>query len=211
MFSTSKQEEPMQISASRIYFMLLLVVFHCCLAAAVRTNITTDQSALLVLKDRITDDPQKKLATNWSSAAGSPCNWVGITCDANHHRVTALNLSHMGLYGTIPPHLGNLSFLTNLSFRANHFHGSLPGELAYLRGLEVISFGENNFNGEIPSWLGLFPKLEELYLYSNSFRGTIPPSLFNTSSQLRMINLGRNMLSGFKPSTHIYINILIYP
>ncbi|XP_059439197.1 receptor kinase-like protein Xa21 [Corylus avellana] len=190
----------MEISASLIYFMLyLLVMLHCYLAAAVRTNITTDQSALLVLKAHITDDPKKILATNWSSAAGSACNWVGITCDTNHHRVTALNLSYMGLNGTIPPHLGNLSFLTHLSFRANRFHGSLPAELASLRGLQVISFGENNLDGEIPSWLGLLPKLEELYLCCNSFRGTIPPSLFNTSSELRIINLGHNMLTGWIP------------
>ncbi len=189
------------ISASLRYFTLLLV--HCFLAAAaLRSNIGTDQSALLALKDHITDDPNNILARNWSATI-SVCNWVGIRCDERQHRVTGLNLSHMGLAGTIPPHLGNLSFLSHLSFRDNHFHGSLPSELASLRGLEVVSFGENKLDGEIPSWFGSLPKLEELYLCCNNFTGTIPTSLCNTSSVLRIINLGQNMLSGSMPSTHL--------
>uniref|UniRef100_A0A7N2L5X7 Leucine-rich repeat-containing N-terminal plant-type domain-containing protein n=1 Tax=Quercus lobata TaxID=97700 RepID=A0A7N2L5X7_QUELO len=163
------------------------------LAVVVRTNITTDQSALLALKAHITDDPYKFLATNWSTST-SVCNWIGITCDANNLRVTALNLSHKGLKGTIAPQVGNLSFLSHLSFRNNNFHGSLPNELASLRRLEVVSFELNSFSGALPSWFGFFPKLRELYANSNQFNGTIPVSLFNISS-LQIIHLRQNMLS----------------
>lgn len=103
------------ISASLRYFTLLLV--HCFLAAAaLRSSIGTDQSALLALKAHITGDPENILARNWSATI-SVCNWIGIRCDERQHRVTGLNLSHMGLAGTIPPHLGNLSFLSHLSLR----------------------------------------------------------------------------------------------
>ncbi|XP_030923061.1 probable LRR receptor-like serine/threonine-protein kinase At3g47570 [Quercus lobata] len=164
---------------------------------AVRTNITTDQSALLALKDHITDDPYKTLASNWSSST-FVCNWIGITCGAKHHRVTALNLSHMGLLGTIAPQVGKLTFLSHLSFRNNNFHGSLPNELASLRRLEVVSFGLNNFSGMLPSWLGFLPKLQVLYAYTNSFEGNIPESLGNISS-LKVLHLSDNNLSGEIP------------
>ncbi|KAK9989802.1 hypothetical protein SO802_030041 [Lithocarpus litseifolius] len=190
----------MEISSFFVFFVLLLV--HCLMAStavAVRTNITTDQSALLALKDHITDDPYKTLASNWSSST-SVCNWIGITCGAKHHRVTALNLSHMGLSGTIAPQVGKLTFLSHLSFRNNNFHGSLPNELASLRRLEVVSFGLNNFSGMLPSWFGFLPKLQVLYAYTNSFEGTVPESLGNILS-LKVLHLGENKLSGRIPKS----------
>uniref|UniRef100_A0A2N9FJB3 non-specific serine/threonine protein kinase n=1 Tax=Fagus sylvatica TaxID=28930 RepID=A0A2N9FJB3_FAGSY len=172
--------------------------FSLAVAVVRSNNITTDQSALLALKAHITDDPYNFLTSNWSTST-SVCNWIGISCGAKHQRVTALNLTHMGLTGTIPPHVGNLSFLTHLSFRNNSFHGSLPNQLASLRRLEVVSFGMNNFSGELPSWLGFFPKLQVLYAYSNSFSGSIPLSLYSNASSLQIIHLGENMLSGMIP------------
>jgi hypothetical protein len=76
-------------------------------------NITTDQSALLALKDSISYDPHNVLTNNWSTST-SVCNWIGITCGFCHHRITVLNLSYMGLVGTIPLYIGNLSFLVSL-------------------------------------------------------------------------------------------------
>ena len=192
----------MEIAAFFLFFVVLLV--HCLMASsavAVRTNINTDQSALLALKDHITDDPHKILASNWStSTSTSVCNWIGIICGAKHHRVTTLNLAHMGLSGTIAPQVGNLTFLSHLSFRNNNFHGSLPNELAALRRLENVSFGLNVFSGVLPSWLGFLPKLQELYAYTNSFEGTIPESLGNISS-LKVLHLSENNFSGWMPST----------
>ena len=189
----------MEIAAFLLFFAVLLVY---CLkassAAAVETNITTDQSALLALKHHI-DGPYKRLASNWSTST-SVCHWMGITCGERHHRVIALNLSHMSLSGTIAPQVGNLTFLSHLSFRNNNFHGSLPNELAALRRLEIVSFGLNNFSGVLPSWLGFLPKLQELYAYTNSFEGTIPASLGNLSS-LQILHLSENKLSGWMPST----------
>lgn len=78
------------------------------------TNVGRDQSALLALKAHVTNDPLNVLASNWSTNT-SVCNWFGVTCSPRHRRVTALNLAYMGLIGTIPPELGNLSFLSLLN------------------------------------------------------------------------------------------------
>ncbi|KAB2615415.1 LRR receptor-like serine/threonine-protein kinase FLS2 [Pyrus ussuriensis x Pyrus communis] len=163
------------------------------------TNFSTDQSALLALKAHITSDPQNILATNWSSASNSNiCNWVGVICGARHHRVTALNLSYMGLAGVIPPHLGNLSFLVELGLQNNSFHGLLPQELSRLHRLKAVNFRNNNFMGTIPSWFGSFPKLQTFTLADNGFSGSIPVAIFNLSA-LKIIILSRNQLSGSIP------------
>ncbi|CAL8120627.1 unnamed protein product [Prunus armeniaca] len=184
---------------SRFLLSITLLLVHynsICTVGATQTNITTDQSALLALKSHITSDPHNILV-NWSTTT-SVCNWVGITCGAHHLRVASLNLSYMSFTGTIPPHLGNLSFLVALSFENNSFHGNLPHELSYLRRLKLISFRFNNFMGSIPSWFGSFPKLQSFDLYGNQFSSTIPSTIFNLST-LQDINLGANKLSGAIP------------
>ncbi|XP_041026906.1 probable LRR receptor-like serine/threonine-protein kinase At3g47570 [Juglans microcarpa x Juglans regia] len=162
-------------------------------------NVTTDQSALLALKDHVSYDPDHVLTNSWSTST-SVCTWVGVTCGSKHLRVKALNLSYMDLVGTIPPHIGNLSFLVRISFLNNSFHGSMPNELSRLHRLEYLNFGYNEFSGEIPSRIGFLTKLQYLGLHGNNFEGTIPPSLSNATS-LQIISLGYNQLSGSIPSS----------
>ncbi|PRQ29183.1 putative non-specific serine/threonine protein kinase [Rosa chinensis] len=175
------------------------LVYACCMAAsclttAAQTNISTDQSALLALKAHITSDPHNLIFTNWST--NTPvCNWVGVTCGARHLRATALNLSYFGLQGSIPPQLGNLSFLVDIDLRNNSFQGPLPPELARLRRLKFISFGFNKFMGIIPTWFGSLSKLQTLSLYGNKFSGSLPKAIFNLSA-LEVISLSYNQLSG---------------
>lgn len=121
--------------------------------AAKQTNITTNQSALLAFKSCITDGLQGLLASNWFTTT-SVCNWIGVTCNARHLRVAVLDLSDIGLTGTIPLHLGNLLFLIEIRFRNNSCHGRLLDELASLHQLKLISLGYNTFQGDISSWLG---------------------------------------------------------
>ncbi|XP_022717801.1 probable LRR receptor-like serine/threonine-protein kinase At3g47570 [Durio zibethinus] len=186
---------------TRFFFPLVIVLlFHNFVTYSLSVespNITTDQSSLFALKSHVTFGLQSQLKTNWSTAT-SVCNWIGVTCGSRHLRVTALNLSGMGLVGTIPPHLGNLSFLSLLSIENNSFHGSLPIQLANLRRLKYINFGNNNISGEIPSWFDSLTQLQSLFLYGNNFTGSMPPSIFNISS-LQLLDLSDNNLSGSIP------------
>ncbi|XP_041027666.1 LRR receptor-like serine/threonine-protein kinase EFR [Juglans microcarpa x Juglans regia] len=157
-----------------LHFITLFLVQSCMFnfANSAILNVTTDQSALLALKDHVSYDPHHVLTNNWSTST-SVCNWVGVTCGSKHLRVKALNLSYMGLVGTIPPHIGNLSFLVSLSISNNSFHGSLPTELSRLYRLESLNFRYNELGGEIPSWIGLLTKLQFLDLSGNKFGGII--------------------------------------
>ncbi|XP_017985314.1 PREDICTED: putative receptor-like protein kinase At3g47110 [Theobroma cacao] len=150
-------------------------------------NLTTDQSTLLEFKDQILDS-HNVFASNWSITS-SVCHWVGISCSARHGRVSVLDLSHMGLEGTIAPHLGNLSFLVSLNLSGNNFHGYLPKELAKLRRLKLLDQSYNAFDGDIPLWFGALHKIKYLILSNNNFTGTIPLTLANMSN-LETLDLG---------------------
>ncbi|KAF7842416.1 putative LRR receptor-like serine/threonine-protein kinase [Senna tora] len=165
-------------------------------AAWSKTNITTDESALLAFKSSITSDPYDFLA-NWS-VSSSPCDWVGITCNARHGRVHSLNLGDMGLNGTISPHLGNLSFLVELDLSFNNFHGHLPKELVQLRRLKLLNLSFNEFDGEVPTWIGGLHALQHLSLRNNSLNGIIPLSVSNLSS-LETLDWNDNFIEGKIP------------
>ncbi|KAL8499034.1 hypothetical protein ACS0TY_022119 [Phlomoides rotata] len=178
---------------------VLLVTSRLTCLAIRYTNITTDQSALLSLKAHLTLHTHHILAQNWTDTS-SVCNWIGVTCSLRHHRVSALNISNMGLSGTVSPVLGNLSFLVSLDLGYNLFRGILPQELSLLHRLKFISIRNNIFEGEIPSWFGHLPKLEYMSLTNNTFSGFIPNSLSNLSS-LYFLSLSFNQLSGSIPAT----------
>ncbi|TYI84670.1 hypothetical protein E1A91_D05G381900v1 [Gossypium mustelinum] len=189
-------------------FHLLLAVFiPCsvlCLAMTVR-NLNSDQFALLEFKDRIAG-PQNVIANNWT-ASTSVCNWIGVSCGILHKRVIALNLTSMNLRGTIPPHLGNLSFLLSLDLSSNHFYGHLPKELGQLHRLRTFRLSYNRLNGEISSCLGNLQRVRRLKMKNNNFTGTLPETLVNMSN-LEILNLGFNQLSGQVPSSIFKISSL---
>ncbi|KAH9722986.1 protein kinase domain-containing protein [Citrus sinensis] len=115
----------------------------------------------------------------------------------------------MGLGGTIPLHLGNLSFLVSLDISENNFHGHLPKELGQFRRLRVVSFAYNKLSGSFPSWIGVLSKLRILRLYNNSFTGPIPNSLFNLS-RLETLRAEFNTIGGNIPSRIGNLSKLVY-
>nr|XP_027099243.1 probable inactive leucine-rich repeat receptor-like protein kinase At1g66830 [Coffea arabica] len=158
-----------------------------------QNNTASDLNALLAFKAAIFD-PQRIIPTNWSTSS-SVCNWIGITCNARHHRVAAIDLSYMGIAGTIPPQLGNLSFLVRLNVRNNSFHGHLPTELSGLRRLKYINLEGNNFEGELPSWLGALTAIRYLSFRDNGFSGSLSGRLSNFTN-LETIRLSYNFFTG---------------
>jgi len=86
----------------------------------------TDQEAMLGFVSAIrTYDPSQPLPTSWKPNV-SVCEWTNIIYSG--HRVVSLNVSSMGLEGTISPLLGNLSFLVVLDLN-NNLHGHIPYQL----------------------------------------------------------------------------------
>ncbi|GAY33985.1 hypothetical protein CUMW_009100 [Citrus unshiu] len=166
-------------------------------------NIATDAEALLQLKARISLDPHNFFANNWNlsptNTSASVCNWVGVTCSIRHGRVAALSLPNLSLGGTLPPHVGNLSFLVSLNISGNSFYDTLPNELWHMRRLKIIDFSSNSLSGSLPGDMcNSFTQLESFDVSSNKITGEFPSAIVNISS-LKSIRLDNNSLSGSLP------------
>ncbi|KAK2970326.1 hypothetical protein RJ640_025985 [Escallonia rubra] len=167
-----------------VVFLALILGFS---AVSAVTNITTDEHALLSLKAPI---------TGWSSSVTQVCNWNGVICN-RQGRVAALNLSNMGLLGTITSDIGNLSFLVSLDLSNNSFSGGIPKEMAHLRRIKDINL---NFNDFRTLSFHRLTNLEFLYLGNNSFTGNLPEFISN-ASKLTILDLTNNIFSGLVPKS----------
>ncbi|KAJ0082080.1 hypothetical protein Patl1_10486 [Pistacia atlantica] len=186
--------------------LLIIIAFflHCLMPLSVTargTNITTDQDALLSLKAHITHDPNNLLAKNWSTNS-SICNWIGITCGGvRNHRVTALNISYLGLGGTIPSQLGQLSSLQILDVSNNEFSGIIPSSIFNISTLERIDFSVNQFSGSFPSIIFNLSSLSYIDLSGNRLSGGLPENVFSYLPNLETLYLFNNELDGEIPTT----------
>ncbi|XP_027181617.1 LRR receptor-like serine/threonine-protein kinase GSO1 [Coffea eugenioides] len=202
----------------RRYFPLAVLFQHFPMAclANIETNIATDQSALVAFKEHILSDPYLVLEDNWT-ANTSVCDWIGVTCGIQHHRVTALNISFTGLTGSIPPHLGNLYFLVSLDLSGNNFlenlsrlrrlrsleifrHGKIPEVMGDLQNLRVLNLQYNPLTGSIPSIIFNISALEIIVLSGNNLPGNLPPDMCNDLPSLTGLYLTSNKFNGQLPS-----------
>ncbi|XP_050276338.1 LRR receptor-like serine/threonine-protein kinase FLS2 isoform X2 [Quercus robur] len=180
---------------------LLLLAFllaqPCILHLTESSNNFIDQSALLAFKSKISFGPNDTVfsAGNWSTTTNF-CEWFGVSCSRRRQRVTALNLSYMGIRGTISPHIGNLSFLVSLNLENNSFYGFLPHEISHLRRLRKLQLSNNLLEGTLPIDLcSNFPDIQLLYISHNEFSGKLP-SQFNHCTELLELSLSYNKFDG---------------
>ncbi|PQP96819.1 putative receptor-like protein kinase [Prunus yedoensis var. nudiflora] len=182
----------------------------------------TDRLALLAIKAQIKQDPHN-VTSSWNESVHF-CFWHGVTCSRRHQqRVTRLDLRSQKLAGSLPPHIGNLSFLRELQLQNNSFSHEIPPEIGNLRRLQVLSLHNNSFSGpipynvsycsnlifmnigfnglvgKIPSEFGSLSKLQILVVQMNNLTGEIPPSLGNLSS-LEVLAAFANNLVGSIPT-----------
>jgi len=72
---------------------------------------------------------------------------TGLSCVTKPHNfICSLN----DLTGSIPPELGNLDSLEDLSLSSNDLTGSIPDELGNLDSLTYLTLSSNNLTGSIP-------------------------------------------------------------
>ncbi|KAK2992975.1 hypothetical protein RJ640_002908 [Escallonia rubra] len=202
----SKITYALMVTAS-CFVMPMVVVVLIQFIRATETNITTDQSALHAFRVHIINlDFQHILATDWSSAT-LVCNWAGVTCSRRHNRVTALYLSNMGLVGTIPPDIGNVSFLTFLDISNNSFSGNLPKEMAHLPRLKEMNLGYNEFSGGHPTQAKLAYDILK-HSFSSLLRIEVTNTLAHNNIRGYRENLGFNRLTGAIPQSLGHLGLL---
>ncbi|XP_057826088.2 probable LRR receptor-like serine/threonine-protein kinase At3g47570 [Cryptomeria japonica] len=136
------------------------------------------------------------------------CNWSGVICHSSSHSVRAIDLTQMGLDGTISPVLGNLSSLRYLVLAGNYLTGTIPSQLGQLRNLWMLRLDNNQLQGTVPPGLSACRSLYYLALSYNQLHGSIPPELSLLKS-LKYLYIGANSLTGMIPSSFKNLSTLV--
>ncbi|KAL5856377.1 hypothetical protein ACOSQ3_003835 [Xanthoceras sorbifolium] len=174
----------------RIQVFFLSVCFQFLIIAAVTNN--EDGAILNSLKGI-----WKGLPPNW--VGSDPCGdqWEGIECSRS--RVTSIQLSSMGLKGTLSGDITGLSELQTLDLSYNKdLRGSIPISIRDLKKLTNLILVGCSLSGPIPDSIGSLQQLVFLSLNSNGFSGPIPPSIGRLSN-LYWLDLADNQLDGTIP------------
>ncbi|KAK3411900.1 hypothetical protein EUGRSUZ_I00657 [Eucalyptus grandis] len=186
-------------------FISLVLVIHqthsnTYIAYAFYLGNETDRAALLVFKSKMIDDPQG-IVSSWNESL-SHCNWLGVSCSRRHAgRVTALNLNNQKLIGTIPPDIGNLTFLRRVHLEANRLRGNIPEEFGRLFRLKTLGLLKNELGGEIPRNLSSCVGMQFLFLQYNQLSGRIPDELrYLAERELVVFGVSVKNLTGRIPS-----------
>ncbi|XP_015953116.1 receptor protein-tyrosine kinase CEPR2 [Arachis duranensis] len=180
-----------------------------------------EAKALLEFKNHL-NDPLNCLGS-WNESV-SPCEFVGVNCDAFSGKVTEISVENKSLSGVLFPSISVLQSLQVLSLPSNMISGKLPVEinrctnlrvlnltgnhmvgtipdLSMLRNLQVLDLSANYFTGRIPSWVGNLTALVSLGLGVNEFtEGEIPDTLGNLKN-LTWFYLGGSHLIGEIPES----------
>ena len=111
-----------------------------------------------------------------------PCDdtefFKGVSCSGLYgdadRRATKILLSSMGLNGTLPTDIGNLTMLEELLLTVNNISGILPPSLCRMKHLHTLDLTFNSVSGTIPECIGEMTRLYKLDLRTNMLEGTIP-------------------------------------
>ncbi|KAG7631806.1 Leucine-rich repeat [Arabidopsis suecica] len=120
-----------------------------------------------------------KPPVDWS---GDPClpranSWTGLTCSKDKiARVISLNLTNLGLSGSLPPSINKMTALKDLWLGKNKLTGPIP-DLSPMTRLETLHLEDNQFTGAIPESLAKLPSLRTLSIKNNKLKGSIPSVL----------------------------------
>ncbi|XP_009777355.1 protein STRUBBELIG-RECEPTOR FAMILY 6-like isoform X2 [Nicotiana tabacum] len=175
----------------------------------------SDASALRVMYSSLNSPAQ---LTNWNSSDGSdPCGefWKGITCSGN--RVTEIQISGLGLSGSMGYQLTSLTSVTNfdisnnnlgnqipyqlppnvqrLNLAANGFTGGLPYSISQMTSLQYLNVSHNQIQGELNDMFGSLSSLNTLDISFNSMTGKLPQS-FQSLTSMKKIYLQNNQFTG---------------
>lgn len=139
----------------------------------------------------------------WTESSGDPCSmpWEGVRCSAG--AVTEVRLQQRpDLKLQLGPALGSLRSLRTLALTNLGLFGTIPRELGNLTTLRlqlVIDFNPS-LSGTIPHELGKLASLQNFLIYSNPrLSGTIPPEVGNLVAQNDQLLLSNRKISGTIP------------
>ncbi|GLT24878.1 hypothetical protein SLA2020_000420 [Shorea laevis] len=129
---------------------------------------------------------------------GDPClpvenSWTGVSCSNDKFaRVISLNLTNVGLTGSLPPIINRLTALHHLWLSGNQLSGPIP-DMGLLSKLETLHLENNQFTGPIPNSIGNLVNLREIFLQNNNLDGPIPEALQERSGINIQVSPGNHL------------------
>nr|GME08359.1 probable LRR receptor-like serine/threonine-protein kinase At4g20940 [Ipomoea batatas] len=110
-----------------------------------------------------------------------------------------LDLSRNHLTGPIPETTAQLLRLNYLNLSQNALSGNLTSVITQVPKITVIDLSFNQLEGPLLTSILNLPTLKELYLHNNSFSGGIEFSPPSSESNLNVLDISNNRLSGYFP------------
>jgi Leucine-rich repeat (LRR) protein len=115
------------------------------------------------------------------------------------YNLRSLDLSWLNIEGDIVNLINGLGHvwynLERVNLRLNNLSGNISSWIAQMKNLLFIDLGSNLFSGNITCEIGTLTQLEVLYLYNNSLSGDITEAHFVSLSNLKKLDLSKNMLT----------------
>ncbi|KAJ8442341.1 hypothetical protein Cgig2_011264 [Carnegiea gigantea] len=190
-------------------FSLVFLIASFIAFAFVRANTdANDVQALQVLYGAL-NNPS---LSGWKSSGSDPCgeSWQGVKCDGS--AVISLELSGLGLIGTMGYLLSNLGFERQQYSRCDPFSDATQSNypwkgiglnclILYLLGpCACRNLASNNLSGSLPYSISGMISLNYLNVSGNSLSQSIG-DVFANHSALATIDLSHNNLSGDLPNS----------
>ena len=142
-----------------------------CRPREIDPDLYADCTLLLMVRDSLAGEAP----LNWREDVPVD-DWQGVVIARSGDRVTALDLTQMGLTGHVPAELGELAGLVSLRLGRNRLAGEVPPELGNLVDLRVLALDGNLLAGPVPPELGKLSRLTDLWLSGNRL-GPAPASV----------------------------------
>ncbi|XP_009774605.1 receptor kinase-like protein Xa21 [Nicotiana sylvestris] len=111
-----------------------------------------------------------------------------------------LDLTNNNLTGIIPLSIGNATKLLYLSLSRNRINSNIPNEIGNLSRLAMLSLSHNQLTGPIPAILFNISSLISIHLRANRLSGPLLLNVGNLKSNLKILGIPYNQISGDFPS-----------
>mmetsp|Transcript_16838 Transcript_16838/g.41020 ORF Transcript_16838/g.41020 Transcript_16838/m.41020 type:complete len:430 (-) Transcript_16838:24-1313(-) len=143
---------------------------------------------------------------NWLSDAPT-CAWFSLEptlrCPGP---VTDLVLKLVGLEGSVPPVLFELTALTKLNLARNQLIGTeIPRAVENLKNLTFLDLANTRLTGHYLEAIQSMTNLKYLYLSGNSLKGQIPTTFGDKMKNLKVLSLSQNKITGTIPQSIGYM------
>ncbi|KAL4387198.1 hypothetical protein GQ457_09G001180 [Hibiscus cannabinus] len=205
------------LSLSMTRFLVTELVFLWLISVFTPAQCNTDSTDVQALQVLYTSLNSPAELTNWKSDGADPCgeSWKGVTCEGS--AVVSVDISGLGLSGTMGYLLNDLMSLRTLDLSNNNIHDTIPYQLP--PNLTSLNVAGNNLSGSLPysisnmvtlTYLNVscnllspsvgdvfsnLPDLGTLDISFNNFSGDLPVS-FSSLSNLSSLYVQNNQFTG---------------